>query len=195
MIKTLIPLTDFLYTEIFLRYCQDPFDENNNDRFMQELEVPCVGNIGSNTSQVFEANESIRLGPPYCVSYKSLSIDAGLGKKQRATTEMLNKWCLLPRFIHILMAHKKNKSLVDTARDPHVTRTILYAMRHHVHNHGNTNLSCHPCMHVIYEFPKMACLAVGECQVILAALYLTEIVNAALTTIHHSDTYDDNQRL
>ena len=193
-IKALIPLTDFHYSSTFLRYCRDPFDEDNKNSFMQELEVPCMVNVGTNTSKQWEANEDVKLRPPYFVSYESLSIDAGLGEKQRVTTEMVNKWCMLPKFIHILLAHKKNKSLVDTARDPHVTRTILYAMRHHVHNHGNINLSCHPCMHVIYEFPKIPCLAVGECQVIPAALYLTEIVNAALTTIHHSDILDHDQQ-
>ena len=161
---------------------------------MQELEVPCMVNVGTNTTKQWEANEDVKLRPSYFVSYESLSIDAGLGEKQRVTTEMVNKWCMLPKFIHILLAHKKNKSLVDTARDPHVTRTILYAMRHHVHNHGNINLSCHPCMHVFYEFPKIPCLAVGECEVIPAVLYLTEIGNAALTTIHHSDILDRHQQ-
>ncbi len=96
--------------------------------------------------------------------------------------------------IHILLAHKTNKSLVDTASNLNVTRTILYVMRHHVHNHGNINLSGQPCMHIIYKFPKIPCLALGKCQVIPALLYCTEIVNSALTTIHYYDILDDNKQ-
>ena len=104
-----------------------------------------------------------------------MAIDTGLEDKERATTEMVNKWCLLPIFIHILLAHKTNKSLIDTGSDPNVTRTILYAMRYHVQNHGDMNPSCHPCMYVIYGFPKILCLASGECQVMPILLYLTEL--------------------
>ncbi len=49
-------------------------------------------------------------------------------------------------------------------------------------------------VHMIYKFLKILCLALGECQVIPALLYCTEIVNAALTTIHHSDILDDNKQ-
>jgi hypothetical protein len=193
-IRREIPLTDFLYSDSFEQYCRDPFNKDNKMKFMNELEVPCMINNGTDLTEEWDADEEVRLRPPFFVSYDSMAIDAGLGDRQRATTEMLNKWCILPIFIHILLAHKKNKSLVDAARDPYVTRTVLYAMRHHVHNHGNTNLSCHPCMHMIYEFPKTPNLAEGECQVIPAALYLTEIVNAALTTIHRDDILDEYQQ-
>ena len=161
---------------------------------MQELEVPIMVNNGTSTTDLFEADESVKVKPPFPISYESMAIDVGLGEKQRATTEMVNKWCLLPIFIHILLAHKTNKSLMDTASDPSVTSLILYAMRHHVHNHGNVNLSSHPCMHLIYELPRTRNLASGKCQVIPASIYLTEIVNAALTTLHHSDILDNNHQ-
>ena len=47
---------------------------------------------------------------------------------------------------------------------------------------------------MIYELPNTPNLASGECQVIPASLYLTEIVNAALTTLHHSDILDNNHQ-
>ena len=49
-------------------------------------------------------------------------------------------------------------------------------------------------MHVIYEFPKIANLASSELNVIPASLYIAEIVNAALTTLHHSDVVDDHHQ-
>ena len=49
-------------------------------------------------------------------------------------------------------------------------------------------------MTIVYEFPKIPCLALGECQIIPASLYLTEIVNAALATLHHSDVLDNNDQ-
>ena len=128
---------------------------------MQEIGVPIMVGNGTATMEMWEENESVKVKLPFFISYESMAIDAGLGDKQRATTEMVNKWCLLPIFIHILVAHKTNKSLVDTASDPDVTSLILYAMRYHVHDHGNINLSCHPCMYLIYELPKTLNLASG----------------------------------
>ena len=147
---------------------------------------------GKSTAEQWEAYQSVKVKPPFFISYESIVIDAGLGIKQHANTEMLIKWCLLPILIHILQAHKTNKSLVDTASDPDVTRLILYAMRHHVHNHGNINLSGHPCMWMIYELPNTPNLASGKCQVIPESLYLTELVNTTLTKLHHSDVLDNN---
>ena len=136
-IASQIPLTDFLYSTTFENYCKDPFDEENKQQFFQELKSP----IMVNNRTKWEGDESVKMKPPFPVSYKSMSIDAGLGPKQRASAEMVNKWCLLPWIFHVLWAHKTNKSLMDTAKDPVITSIILYTMRHHVHNFGNINLS------------------------------------------------------
>ena len=117
-----------------------------------------------------------------------MAIDAGLGKKQRATAEMLNKWCLLPQFIHILMAHKYNVSIVEATKDPEVARLVMCAIRHHVHNHGFSNIGGHACM-AMYDLQFTQCLGKDQTQLILAALYLTEIINATLTTIHDDDEH------
>jgi len=88
--------------------------------------------------------------------------------------------------IHLLLAHKKNISLVDAAKDEKVGMMVVYAMRHHVTNHGTSNFitdQCAPWYGVNREFN----MAEGENNVIIAALYLTEIVNAALTTITDND--------
>ena len=50
---------------------------------MEKLEVPCVLNE--------KKDDQVSLKPPFLVSYESMATDAGLGKKQRATAEMLNK--------------------------------------------------------------------------------------------------------
>ena len=41
----------------------------------------------------------------------------------------------------------------------------------------------------MYDLHSTQCLGNNQTQVILAALYLTEIVNATLTTIHDDDKY------
>ena len=84
------------------------------------------------------------------------------------------------------MAHKKNISLVDAAKDEKGGMMVVYAMRHHVTNNGTSNLitdQCAPWYGVNREFN----MAEGENNAIIAALYLTEIVNAALTTITDND--------
>ncbi len=115
-------------------------------------------------------------------------MDAGLRNHQHATTEIVNKWCMLPILIHIQMAHKIDKSLVDVAKDANVHRAVLYAMRHHVYSHCNVNLPVHPCMVKVYKFPsKAAYLASDEYQIIPASLYLSKIFNACLTMFYHDD--------
>ena len=177
-IEANLPLTAFLYTDDCESYCKGPFDKENCAKFMNKLQVPRVLN-GIEDGLV-------SLKPPFVISYESMAVDAGQGDKQRVTTEMVNKWCLLPMFIHILMAHKRNISIVEVAKDPEVARLVIYAMRHHVHNHGFSNIGGHAYM-PMYELHHTQCLVDNQTQVILAALYLTEIVNATLTTIHDDD--------
>ena len=132
---------------------------------------------------------AVSLKPPFVNSYKAMSIDAGKGENQRATAEMMNKWYLLPKFIHLLMANKRNQSIKDASKEPEIARLVLYAMRHHVHNFGFSNIGGHGCM-FMYDLQYAELLVTDETEVILAALYLTEIVNAALTTIHDDDKQD-----
>ena len=174
-----------LYSAVCETYCGSPFVDENYSNFLKELEVP----------RLFEQKKdpTVLLKPPFVVSYKSLAIDAGLGTVQRATTEMLNKWCLLPKFIHILWAHKMNKSLVEAAKDPRVARIVIYAMRHHVHNHGFSNLGGHGCI-VWYGLNLTQNMAESPYHLVMAALYLTEIVNAALTTIYDDDGKIKNEQ-
>ena len=169
-----------LSTDLFVKYAQDPFNQENYSNFLNELEVPLI--IKKKTKE----DQNVLIKPPFVVSYKSMAVHAGLGEKQRATTEMLNKWCLLPRFIHLLLAHKKNMSLVEAAKDEKVAMIVVYAMRHHVTNHGTSNLVTDFCA-PWYGLKKEPNMAEGENNVIIAALYMTEIVNAALTTITDND--------
>ena len=115
-----------------------------------------------------------------------MAIHAELGEKQRASTKMLNKWCLLRQFIHLLLAHKMNMPLVEAAKDDKVAQIVIYAMRHHVTNHGTSNLVGDICT-PWYGLKKEPNVAEGENNVIIAALYMTEMVNAALTTISDND--------
>ena len=86
------------------------------------------------------------------------------------------------------MAHKYNVSIVEAAKDPKVARLVIYVMRHHVHNYGFSNIGGHACM-AMSDLQFTQCLGKDHSQLILAALYLTEIINATLATI---DDDDDN---
>ena len=140
-------------------------------------------------------NGDVLLKPPFVVSYESMAVDAGKGRNQRATTEMVNKWCLLPKIIHLLMAQKSGTSIVEIAKSAEVAGLVLYAMRHHVHNQGFSNIQGHACM-PMYGYSQAQCLATvasGPGQVILAALYLVEMVNAILTTIQDNEESLSNE--
>ena len=147
---------------------------------MEKLQVPRVLDK--------RKDDQVLIKPPFVVSYDSMEVDAGLRAKQCATAEMLNKWCLLPQFIHILMAHKCNMSINAAAKDPKVAWLGTYAMRRHVHNHDFSNIGGHAFM-PMHDLQFTSCLGRDQSQIILAALYLTEIINATLTTIHDDDGY------
>ena len=69
---------------------------------------------------------------------------------------------------------------------------VIYAMRHHVTNHGTSNLVTDACA-PWYGVKKEYNMAEGENNVIIAALYITEMVNAALTTITDNDGEEQNR--
>lgn len=111
-----------------------------------------------------------------------MAVHPYLGENQRATARMLNTWTLGPKIAQIILSADKNKSLNEIAEDEDVHRVLLYFMRHHVHNCSTRNLSSHACMEAIYNMTYKPCLAThSEHHVIFATLYITEIVNAALT--------------
>ena len=183
-IKESLPLPDLLYSDIFETYCEAPFKKDNYDMFMNELQFPPVSDEAGNVD--------VSLKPPFVVSYESMAVDAGKGANQCATAEMVNKWCLLPKIIHLLMAYKSSTSTVETAKSAEVAGLVLYTMRHHVHNQGFSNIQGHACM-PMYGHQQTQCLATGLGQVILAALYLVEMVNATLTTIQDNDQSLSNE--
>ena len=118
--------------------------------------------------------------------------------KQRSTVEMVNTWILAPKFAHLLIAAEKNKTLIEIAKDEEVHRHLLYAMRHHVHSYSAANIAPHPCMTMIYNFQDScnACLSTTvNHSVIHASLYLSEIVNTALTDKFLSDPPKKNKCL
>ena len=125
-----------------------------------------------------------------------MAIDEGLGTNQGSMAEMGNKWMLLPKIMHILLAHRKNKSLIDISKDPETIRTVLYTMSHHVYDYGYSNIAGHPYMSHVYNVPAdISNLARGQFSYVLAALYITKIVNASLTTTYlYNDKIDVRKR-
>ncbi len=84
---------------------------------MEEFQVTCMQHSVNGVNENWAKDDTVLLKLPFIISYDSMAIDAGLGKKQHATAEMLNKWCLLPKLIHILSAHKSNIYLIEAAKN------------------------------------------------------------------------------
>ena len=178
-LRNKIPLTDILYSDVFEDYCKDPFCISKTERLMDEFE--CFG-LKPTPALRWETDKSVKLRPPFRVPWKSMAVHPALGKHQRATTEMVNKWMMVPKLMHTFAAHKTHRSLVDISKDEELHRLVLYATRHHVHGHSASNLGAHPCMKIVYGF-QMApqVLPTSSHTIIHASLYLAEVVNAYLT--------------
>ena len=179
-----LPLTDILYSEAFEAYCKDPFCISKTERLMDEFES---FGVKPTIAGRWETDESVKLRPPYRVSWKSMAVHPALGRHQRATSEMVNKWVLVPKFMHIFTAHKTHTSLFETSRNKELERQVLYITRHHVHNHFASNLGAHPCIKIVYKFQvQPQCLPTSSYTIMHASLYLAKVVNAYLTdeTLH-----------
>lgn len=174
-----IPLTGMLYGKPFEAYCMDSFWNSDSQHLLNVFE-----SFGVKTTEAgrYERDESVKLKPPFRVSWEAMAVHAARGKHQRATVEMVNKWMLVPKFMHVITAHKKHEFLIETPKNEVLHRQVLYAMRHHVHNHSASNLGAHPCMKMIYNFQTQPqCLPTSSHTVMHALLYLAEVVNAFLT--------------
>ena len=105
---------------------------------------------------------------------------------------MVNKWILVPKFMHIIPAHKNNESLIETSKNKVLQRQVLYAMGNHVHNHSASNLAAHPCIKIVYNFQTQPqCLPMSSQTVMHASFYLAEVVNAFLTDQALHDPLED----
>ena len=160
-----IPLTDILYGKAYEAYCQDPFCKAKEKRVMDEFES--FGVKPTDTGR-YDTDQSVRLRPPVWVSWKAMAVHVALGKQQRATVEMVNKWMLFPKFMHIFTAHKTHQSLVETSRNEELLRKILYGVRHHIHSFSSANLGAHSCISHVYKFPQPPpCLPTSQCACLL----------------------------
>lgn len=183
-LKTKLPLTDILYTQVYEDYCKDPFCSSKKERLLKKFESFGIKRTDAGR---WETDESVKLRPPYRVSWESMAVHPVLGKNQRATTEMINKFMLVPPFMHIFTAHMTHTSLFEVSKNKDLLRQVLYATRHHVHAHSTANLGAHACMKSVYLF-QMApfCLPVSDYTIMHAALFLADVVNAYMTdeTLH-----------
>ena len=135
----------------------------------------------------WETDKSVKLRPPYRVPWESMAVHPTVGMNQRATAEMINKWMLVPPFMHILTAHMTHTSLFEVSKNKDLERQVLYTTRHHVHAHSTTNLGAHACIKSVYLFQMVPfCLPASDYTIMHAALYLAEVVNAYMTdaTLH-----------
>ena len=82
-IEKYLSLTPFLYTDIFEKYCRNPFSKDNYTNFVDQLQVPRVLNESK--------DDEVLVKPPFLVSYVSMAVHAGLGEQQCDTAEMVNK--------------------------------------------------------------------------------------------------------
>ena len=68
----------------------------------------------------YKTDPTTMLKPPYIVTWNGMTKHTTFGEKQCATVNMVNKWIVVPKFAHLLIAAQKNKSLIKIAKDEDV---------------------------------------------------------------------------
>lgn len=195
-LENVIPLTKFLFTTKLQDYCADPFLDANETSFRDAFKCgTVVKNVEGTTQQI--CHQMLQQSDhPILVTWKSIVIYTRLGKHRHATIEIVNKWCLLSKIIHIFEAHRSGKTFLEMAQDRRVCNIVLYAMRHHMHNFSTGNTVGHPCAATVHKLAisKQTSLAT-VCNVILAALYETKNVVLFLTTVAtEGETFEDKTK-
>lgn len=182
-----VPLCEVLYSDAFERYCENPFSTANELAFFKMFQSP-IWTVakGVEGEQAYTSDKRTRVEPPFLVTYESIAIVPSLPTKKRmATTEMVNKWCLVPKVMHILWGGRSRKTRQETVTDDILTQLVKYTMRHHVYKFGAGNVIPQQVMEFGYNnIRESANLGAGQnTSVALAALYITEIVNSALINV------------
>ena len=192
-----VPLYDFPYSKVFENYCHDPFNEDHKAKFIDDL--TCEAYKGNGTDAALDGEgKPIKLEPPFLVTWPAMAVDLGLGEKeQRVSAEMMNKWVILPRIMHVLIARQNNQTLEETAASDTVQNLVKYLLRHHVHNFGVQALLGHHIMSYGYDLNMTENLASSASYAILAAsIFISETINAALSNvvITGSETLEEQKK-
>ena len=179
-LEDLLPMHTFLYSDEFRSYCENPFDVEAKDAFLEHFKVPFM------TEGDVVAEKHIQ--PPFLVTWKSMACDTSLGASvQRVTSEMVNKWLFIPPLMHQLYAAQNNMQIEQALETKALHVIVLYTMRHHVHQFGMLNCRGQHCMSECYKIPYSPSITKGPNNIIGATLFIAETINVALTGIHGSD--------
>ena len=178
--EDLLPMYTFLYSDEFRAYCENPFDVEAKDVFLEHFKVPVM------TEGDVVAEKHIR--PPFLVTWKSMACDASLGTGvQRVTSEMVNKWLFIPPIMHQLYAAQNNMKLEQETETMALHDIVLYTMRHHVHQFGMLNCRGQHCIVECYKILFSLSITTGTNHIIGATLFIAETIKVALTGIHGTD--------
>ena len=113
-----------------------------------------------------------------------MPVDAGIRQGTcHVTAEMVNKWLFLPPIMHIFFSRLQNQSLQQISDNKENINVVLYAMRHHIHNFGISNVTGHHVMNLVYGMAKTKNLAQPQYCIILSSLFAAEIMVAATICI------------
>ena len=175
------PSVPALHEDVFLNYCKNPMNEEYSRAMNEKLTVPCRSKSRRNINMA---------GPPFIVSYKSISADAYALSQEGTptpymTTHQANMTVLAPLIIHLLMGDIQNKTPTQMAENDDAKMACQYFVRHHIHEVGLSNLRPHTSLDQHYKLEKAtnSTIIEGTQEVLGATIFICDLVNVTLTTI------------
>ena len=188
------PLLKLLYSNEFEAFCENPFPQSTQQAFMKLFQSYLIVKRGDEYKENQSKN---KIMPPFLVNFESMTRHASFPKGKRPiNVAMVNKWCILPIIMHILCGASTRRNRQETMKDNTFIQLVKYIMRHHVIKFGVGNINELRVMQYGYDgLRDNANLAAGSVsKVAMAALYITEIMNCALTKIDQHHKLEDKKK-
>ena len=180
------PSFDYLYTEDYAKYAQNPFDVAHAKAVYKKFSYKPI-----------KSKKSKLLTPPYVNTHKSVAVDPFLkrqgSKHTKLTTWHINILYLFPPIFHYLSAEESNSTVSNTTKDDKVKKRILYAVRYHMASKLMEAVSAHGALEFIYGEQMPANLVTPPMNIICATFFIVDSINAVLSFITDvsSPTSDD----
>ena len=177
------PSFDYLWSEEYVKYAQNPFDVDRAKAVYKKFEYTPMNSKGKKI-----------LKPPYANTHKSLAIDPFMKKQgskhtklttkcTKLTTWQINTLCLYPPIFHYLSAEESNTTVSHTTKSDKVKKRILYAVRYHMASKLMEAVSPHGALDFIYGEPMPANLVTQPMDIIGATYFIVDSINAVLSFI------------
>jgi len=183
MEKKTFPSFDYLYSDEYEIYAQDPFNDDHSSSIYDTFTY----------NQLRSKKSTKPMSPPYTNTHPSIAVDPYRDfegtKSTLLSTWHINSLILFPLVYHHLHAEVNNTTISLTTKNDEVKRRILYAMRYHMASRSMEAMATHGALEVLYSRKQEGqTLVDARNNITAASFFIVDSINAVLSFVTESHT-------